>query len=120
MVLDGAWGTLIQGYNLSEEDYRGRRFSDHSHELRGCIDVLTLSRPEILDDIQRQYLDAGADIIETNTFTANHFGMLDYGLEDHVFEINFEAARIARRAADQYTKNHPEKPRFVAGVLGPQ
>lgn len=119
MVLDGAWGTLIQGYNLSEEDYRGRRFSDHSHELRGCIDVLTLSRPEILDDIQRQYLDAGADIIETNTFTANHFGMLDYGLEDHVFEINFEAARIARRAADQYTKNHPEKPRFVAGVLGP-
>ncbi len=119
MVLDGAWGTLLQGYNLSEEDYRGHRFRDHSHELRGCIDALSLTRPEILDEIQRRYLDAGADILETNTFTANHFGMLDYGLEDHVFEINFEAARIARRAADQYTEMRPDKPRFVAGVLGP-
>jgi 5-methyltetrahydrofolate--homocysteine methyltransferase len=119
MVLDGAWGTLFQSYSLSEEEYRGSRFRDHSHDLQGCLDVLVLTQPGLLDEAQRRYLDAGADIIETNTFTANHFGMLDYGLEDHVYEINFEAASMARRAADEYTDRRPDKPRFVAGVLGP-
>ena len=119
MVLDGAWGTLLQSYSLSEEEFRGDRFRDHSHDLRGCFDALALTQPGILDEAQRQYLNAGADILETDTFTANHFGMLDYGLEDHVYEINFEAARIARRATDEYTERRPDKPRFVAGVLGP-
>ena len=119
MVLDGAWATLLQSYSLSEQEFRGRRFRDHPRDLRGCMDVLVLSQPGLLDQAQRRYLDAGADIIETNTFTANHFGMLDYGLEDHVYEINFEAARMGRRAADEYTERRPDKPRFVAGVLGP-
>ena len=119
MVLDGAWGTLLQSYSLSEEEFRGDRFRDHSHDLRGCMDVLVLTQPAILDQAHRQYLEAGADILETNTFTANHFAMLDYGLEDQVYEINFEATRMARRAADEYTERRPDKPRFVAGVLGP-
>ena len=119
MVIDGAWGTLLQAYSLSEAEFRGDRFRDHSHDLRGCMDVLVLTQPDILDEAHRRYLEAGADILETNTFTANHFGMLDYGLEDRVYEINFEAARMARRAADDYTERRPEKPRFVAGVLGP-
>ena len=117
LLLDGATGTMQQAYELGESDFRGSRFSDHEHELKGNGDVLSLSNPSIVHDIHLAYLDVGADIIETNTFTANAISQQDYGLEDHVFEMNLAAAQIARRAAD--SRSTSEKPRFVAGVLGP-
>ena len=119
MVLDGAWGTMLQSYDLEEEGFRGELFLDHSHDLKGCLDVLSLTQPRILEEVQRQYLEAGADILETNTFTANGPSMDDYGLADRVYEINEAAARIARRIADEFTDRIPDKPRFVAGVVGP-
>jgi 5-methyltetrahydrofolate--homocysteine methyltransferase len=117
LILDGAMGTMIQRYKLDEAAYRGERFASHPRDLKGANDLLCLTRPSIIEEIHRQYLDAGADIIETNTFNAQAISMSDYGLESVCYEINFEAARIARRAADAVSTK--ERPRFVAGAMGP-
>jgi len=117
LVLDGAMGTMIQRHELTEADYRGERFADWPSELKGNNDLLCLTRPEIIRGIHEQYLEAGADILETNSFNATRASMADYGMEELVYEINVAAARLAREAADQYSTE--EKPRFVAGVLGP-
>ena len=119
MVMDGAWGTMLQGHNLGEGDFRGDRFRDHSHDLRGNIDVLTLTRPDLVREVQRLYLEAGADLLTTNTFTATSISQADYGLEEHVYEMNRESARLAREAADEFSARNPDKPRFVVGTLGP-
>ena len=119
MVLDGAMGTMIQGYGLQEADYRGERFAEHPSELKGNNDLLNLTRPEIIAAIHREYLEAGADIIETNTFNGTSVAQSDYGLESAVWDINIEGARLARQVADAVTAETPDKPRFVAGVLGP-
>ncbi len=117
LILDGAMGTMIQRHGLAEADYRGARFADWTRDLRGNNDLLTLTRPEVIREIHSQYLAAGADILETNTFNANSLSMADYGMEALVYELNFEGARLARAVADRYST--PDKPRFVAGVLGP-
>jgi len=117
LILDGAMGTMIQRHGLAEADYRGARFADWTRDLRGNNDLLTLTRPDVIREIHGQYLAAGADILETNTFNANSISMADYGMEALVFELNFEGARLAREAAERYST--PDKPRFVAGVLGP-
>jgi 5-methyltetrahydrofolate--homocysteine methyltransferase len=119
LVLDGAMGTMIQGHGLTEADYRGERFAGHACDLKGNNDLLTLTRQEIIKDIHRQYLAAGADIIETNTFNATAISQADYSLTELVHELNFMGARLARELCDEYTARQPEKPRFVAGVLGP-
>jgi len=119
MVLDGAYGTLVQAHHLSEEDYRGERFADHGRELKGCHDVVSITRPEVIEGIHRHYLEAGADIITTNSFTATSLSLSDYGLEAAAYDINLHAARIARRAADDATGQDRDKPRFVAGSIGP-
>lgn len=119
LVLDGAMGTMIQSYGLQEKDFRGERFADAPGLLKGCNDLLCLTRPDIIADIHHRYLDAGADIIETNTFNAQRISMEDYGMQEICQEINLEAARIARRLADEYTRKNPDKPRFVAGSVGP-
>jgi 5-methyltetrahydrofolate--homocysteine methyltransferase len=119
LMLDGAMGTMIQRHKLAEEDYRGERFRDFPHSLKGNNDLLTLTQPEIIRSIHRQYLDAGADIIETNTFNATAASMGDYHMEFLVRELNLEAARLARHVADEVTARDPGRPRFVAGVLGP-
>ncbi len=117
LVLDGAMGTMIQSYKLGEAEYRGKRFQDWPSDLKGNNDLLVLTQPQIIYDIHCAYLKAGADILETNTFNANSISMADYDMEDLVHEINFEAARLARAAADEYSSE--DRPRFVAGVLGP-
>ncbi len=119
LVLDGAMGTMIQGYGLSEADFRGNCFPSPPTPLLGNPDVLSLTRPDVIGEIHRAYLEAGADIVETNTFSATRLPMSDYGVQDAVPEMNLAAAHIARRAADDFTTRTPEKPRFVAGVLGP-
>src|SRR5262245_39223657 len=119
LVLDGAMGTMIQRYGLSEEQYRGTRFKDHPKDLRGNNDLLSLTRPEVIREIHAQYLEAGADILETNTFNSTSISQADYGLEDIVAEMNFASARIAREVADGFNSRTPDKTRFVAGVLGP-
>ena len=119
LVLDGAMGTMIQRYNLTDEQYRGERFKDFPHEVKGNSDLLVLTQPEIIQEIHEEYLEAGADIIETNTFTATSIAMADYHMEHLVHELNVEGAKVARRAADKYTALTPEKPRFVAGSIGP-
>ncbi|WP_257283231.1 methionine synthase, partial [Endozoicomonas sp. SESOKO1] len=119
LILDGAMGTMIQGYKLGEADYRGERFASHSCDVKGNNDLLVLTRPDIIQQIHREYLEAGADILETNTFNATTIAMADYRMEDLVPEINREAARLAREVADEFTRANPDKPRFVAGVLGP-
>jgi len=119
IVLDGAMGTMIQGRHLTGDDFRGERFKDHAVSVNGCNDLLCLTHPEIIEDIHRKYLEAGADIITTNTFNAQRISMADYRLESLCREINLEACRIARRLADEYTAKTPEKPRFVAGSVGP-
>jgi len=119
LILDGAMGTMIQGYGLGEADYRGERFADWQIDLKGNNDLLALPRPEIIAEIHGQYLEAGADILETNTFNATTIAMADYAMEELVPEINREAARLARRVADEWTAKTPDRPRFVAGVLGP-
>ncbi len=119
MILDGAMGTMIQACNLGEEDFRGERFRDTEVELKGCNDLLVVTRPDVIGSIHRAYLEAGADIIETNTFNANSVSMSDYGLEDIVYKLNREGAKIACEAAAEFTAETPDKPRFVAGVLGP-
>jgi 5-methyltetrahydrofolate--homocysteine methyltransferase len=117
LVLDGAMGTMIQRYELDEAAYRGERFASHSRSLKGASDVLAITRPNVLDEIHRQYLDAGADIIETNTFNAQSISFADYDLQPYVYEINKAAAAICRKAADDFST--PDKPRFVAGAMGP-
>jgi 5-methyltetrahydrofolate--homocysteine methyltransferase len=118
LVLDGAMGTMIQTYGLGERDYRGERFADWPRELRGHSDLLTLTQPDIIRAIHSAYLEAGADIVETNSFTSNATSLADYGMEDMVYELNQAAARLARSAADEWERR-TETPRFVAGVLGP-
>lgn len=119
LVLDGAMGTMIQRYNLSEADFRGERFKDVPGMMKGNNDLLCLTRPDIIEEIHRKYLEAGADIIETNTFNSTSVSMSDYHTENCCREINLEAARLARRVADEYTARTPGKPRFVAGAVGP-
>ena len=119
LILDGALGTMIQRYNLSEEDFRGTRFADVPGQMKGNNDLLCLTAPHIIQDIHRKYLEAGADIIETNTFNAQRISMADYRVEDYCREINLAAAKLARELADEYTSKNPEKPRFVAGSVGP-
>ncbi len=119
LVIDGAMGTMIQGYELSESDFRGERFRDHQRDLRGDNDLLALTRPDVVSAIHRAYLAAGADIIETNTFTATAIAQGDYGLEAVVLELNREAARLARDAADEFERAEPGRPRYVAGAIGP-
>lgn len=119
LILDGAMGTMIQRYQLSDEDYRGERFKDYPHDIKGNNDLLSLTQPEIILAIHKEYLEAGADIIETNTFSGTTVAMADYHMEDLVEEINYQSAIIARKAADEYTQANPNKPRFVAGSMGP-
>jgi len=119
LVLDGAMGTMIQTYDLNEADFRGDLFRDHPKPLQGCNDLLVMTRPDVIAEIHRAYLDAGADVIETNTFVANRLTMANYGLEDRCVEINRAAAALARRVADEVTALDPSKPRFVAGSIGP-
>ena len=119
LVLDGAMGTMVQRYKLTEAEYRGERFGAHPHDLRGNNDLLTLTRPQVIREIHAQYLEAGADILETNTFNSTTISQADYHLEPIVAELNREAARLARSVADEFTARTPGKPRFVAGVLGP-
>jgi len=118
LLLDGAMGTMIQGYGLNEEQYRGERFSDWSQDVKGNNDLLSITRPAVIQEIHRQFLDAGADIIETNTFNSNAPSMADYGMEDLVSELNLAAARLARKCADEHAGREGGE-RFVAGVLGP-
>ena len=119
LVLDGAMGTMIQQYDLSEADFRGERFKDIPSMMKGNNDILCLTRPDVIEEIHRKYLEAGADIIETNTFNATSVSMADYHMETFCREINLAAARLARRVADEFTARTPEKPRFVAGSVGP-
>ncbi len=119
LVLDGAMGTMVQRYKLSEADFRGSRFASHPCDLKGNNDILSITRPDIIEKIHEEYLEAGADIIETNTFSANSISQADYQLEHLVYEINFESAKLARQAADKYNALNPLKPRFVAGSFGP-
>ena len=119
LILDGAMGTMIQQYNLSEADFRGERFVDIPGQMKGNNDILCLTRPDVVKDIHRKYLQAGADIIETNSFNATRISMADYRVEEYIAEINLAAARLAREVADEFTAVTPEKPRFVAGSVGP-
>lgn len=119
LILDGGMGTMIQSYRLEEEDYRGKRFADWPSDVKGNNDLLILTRPDVIGAIEKEYLDAGADILETNTFNATQVSQADYGMEALVYELNVEGARLARQVADAKTLETPDKPRFVAGVLGP-
>lgn len=119
LVLDGAMGTMIQEHDFSEEDYRGKRFADYEHSLKGNNDLLTLTQPDAIRTIHEKYLLAGADITETNTFSGTRIAMSDYHMEDLVPELNYESAILARQAADKITEQQPDKPRFVAGSMGP-
>src|ERR671913_2555878 len=119
VLLDCAMGTMIQSYDLSEGDYRGERFADHPGELGGNNDLLSITQPQIIRAIHEAAMDAGSDIIETNTFSSTSIAQADYGMEDLVYELNYEAARVARTAADTFTGKTPDKPRLVAGALGP-
>ena len=119
LVLDGAMGTMIQAYNLKEEDFRGERFKNYPTPLKGNNDLLSITQPEIISEIHKKYLEAGADILETNTFSSNSISMADYNMEDLVYELNFESAKIAKKLTDEYSIKDPSKPRFVAGSIGP-
>src|SRR6185436_8544282 len=119
LVLDGAMGTMIQAHRLAEADYRGERFADWPIDLKGNNDLLCLTRPEIISGIHRAYLEAGADIVETNSFNSTTISMADYRMEELVPELNRAAARLAREAADAFEAREPGRPRYVAGVLGP-
>lgn len=119
LILDGAMGTMIQRYNLTDEDYRGERFKDFPHDIKGNNDLLSITRPEIIEAIHTEYLEAGSDLIETNTFSGTTVAQADYFMEDLVYEINLEGAKVARRAADKMSAKTPNKPRFVIGSMGP-
>ena len=119
LVLDGAMGTMIQRFKLTEADYRGTRLADHAQDLKGNNDLLSLTRPGVIRAIHADYLEAGADIIETNTFNSTTISQADYGLESLAYELNYTGAKLAREMCDEFTAKTPDKPRFVAGVLGP-
>ena len=119
LIIDGAMGTMIQRYKLDDAGYRGKRFADYPHDIKGNNDLLSLTNPNIIGEIHRAYMAAGADIIETNTFSATRIAMADYKMEDLAYEMNVASAKIARAAADEYTAKNPAKPRFVAGAIGP-
>lgn len=119
LVLDGAMGTMIQRHTLDEDDFRKGWFENHSHSLKGNNDLLSLTRPEIIKEIHRAYFAAGADIAETNTFSGTTIAQADYGLESAVYNINYHSAKIAKEVADEFTANEPDKPRYVAGSIGP-
>jgi 5-methyltetrahydrofolate--homocysteine methyltransferase len=119
LVLDGAMGTMIQRHKLNEEDYRGDRFASWARDVKGNNDLLNLTQPSIIGEIHRQYFEAGADIAETNTFNSTSIALSDYGMEEFAREFNVAGARLAREAADEWTRKQPDKPRFVAGALGP-
>ena len=119
LVLDGAMGTMLQQYKFTEEDYRGQRFKDYPIALKGNNDLLSITQPEAIKTIHAKYFEAGADIIETNTFSATTIAMADYKMEDLVYELNYQSAKLAREVAEAYTAKEPHKPRFVAGSIGP-
>ncbi|MGF1559868.1 MAG: homocysteine S-methyltransferase family protein [Flavobacteriaceae bacterium] len=119
LVLDGAMGTMLQRYKFTEEDFRGERFKDWAYPLQGNNDLLSLTQPDAIADVHRQYFAAGADIVETNTFSGTTIAMADYHMEDLVYELNYESARIAKNVANEFTEKEPKKPRFVAGSIGP-
>jgi 5-methyltetrahydrofolate--homocysteine methyltransferase len=119
LVLDGSWGVMLQGFGLTEEDYRGERFSNWPRDLKGNHDLLCVTRPDLVRDISLAYLEAGADIISTNSFTATSISLADYGCESHAAEINLAAARVARAACDSVEAKDRSRPRFVAGSIGP-
>ena len=119
LIIDGAMGTMIQRYKLTEADYRGEFFKDSNHDLKGNNDLLSITRPDIISAIHKEYLEAGADIIETNTFSGTTIAQADYHLQNEVYDINFESAKLAKAAALEYTAKNPDKPRFVAGAIGP-
>jgi len=119
LVLDGAMGTMLQQYNFTEEDFRGERFKDYPSPLKGNNDLLSITQPEAIKEVHRKYFNSGADIIETNTFSGTTIAMADYNMEDLVYELNYESAKIAKEVADEFNKKEPNKPRFVAGSIGP-
>jgi len=119
LVLDGAMGTMLQRYKFTEEDFRGERFKDWEHPLQGNNDLLSITQPDAIAEVHRKYFAAGADIIETNTFSGTTIAMADYHMEDLVYELNYESAKIAKKVADEFTAKEPHKPRFVAGSIGP-
>ena len=119
LILDGAMGSMIQTHKLGEADFRGERYAHHACDVKGNNDMLVLTKPEVIDGIHRAYLEAGADIIETNTFNSNFISMADYHMESSVYDMNFAAARLARKACDDFTARDPSRPRFVAGSIGP-
>jgi 5-methyltetrahydrofolate--homocysteine methyltransferase len=119
LVIDGAMGTMIQRHKLTEKDFRGERFKDYPHDLKGNNDLLSITQPEVIKSIHREYFSAGADIVETNTFNANSISQADYHLQELTYELNFESAKIAKEVAVEFSKKFPDKPRFVAGALGP-
>lgn len=119
LVLDGAMGTMIQAYNFKEDDFRGSRFQEHPSPLQGNNDLLSLTQPEAIKTIHSKYFEAGADIVETNTFSSTTVGMADYQMEDLVYELNYESAKLAKEVAQAFTEKEPHKPRFVAGSIGP-
>jgi len=119
LVLDGAMGTMLQRYNFSEEDFRGERFKDYPSSLKGNNDLLSLTQPKAIAEVHRKYFEAGADIVETNTFSGTSIAMADYGMEDLAYELNFESAKIAKEVADEFNSKNPEKKRYVAGSIGP-
>ena len=119
LVLDGAMGTMLQQYNFSENDFRGERFKEYPSSLKGNNDLLSLTQPKAIKDIHSKYFEAGADIVETNTFSGTTIAMADYEMEDLVYELNYQSAIIAKEVADEFTKKTPNQPRFVAGSIGP-
>src|SRR6201985_3645225 len=119
LVIDGAMGTMIQRSQLTEEDFRGERFRDHPSDLKGNNDLLNITRPDVIKAIHQEYIDAGADIIETNTFSTQRISLADYHMEELGYELSYEGAPIAGEVVNKYNKKHPEKPRFVAGAIGP-
>jgi len=119
LILDGAMGTMIQQHNFSEEDYRGTQFKDYHTSVKGNNDMLSITQPEAIKEIHRKYFNAGADIVETNTFSSTTVGMADYDMEKFVYQLNYESAKIAKEVADEFKESEPEKPRFVAGSIGP-
>ena len=119
LVLDGAMGTMLQAYKFTEEDFRGEQFKDWKLSVKGNNDMLSITQPEAIKEVHRKYFAAGADIVETNTFSSTTIAMADYEMEDFVYQLNFESAKIAKEVADEFTKANPDKPRFVAGSIGP-
>lgn len=119
LILDGATGTMLQQYKFTENDFRGEQFQNHPVSLKGNNDLLSLTQPKAVQDIHRAYLDAGADIIETNTFSSTSIAMSDYQMEQEVYNLNYQSAKLAKEVADEFTKKQPEKPRYVAGSIGP-